>query len=169
MVKMNTHKKAQSAEKVIYYGLFAIILTGIFFLFYHLVFSNANLKLAVPKRVESSIFTERFMNSPDCFTYQDSDSGIFYDSIIDWDRLTNDNLEKCYFIEDSYQQNIVAYVSAFRLRFGIPSLNLEKSVKTTNYDDNKAYTHRITRKARIYYNNQILIGEISVEVQTHVR
>lgn len=166
---MKLYKKAASAEKMVYYGIAAVILVGIFYLFYYEVFTNANLKVRVPEKVTTSVFAERFINSPDCFTYQDLDSGIFYDGIIDWNKLTNYNLERCYSVGDSYPQNVVVYVPAFRLRFSIPSLDLEKVIDTTNYDDNKAYASRITRSVRIYHNDQLRIGELSVEVQKHVR
>jgi len=72
-----------------YIVLFAIIFgfsIGILVIF---MGSFASRNTAIPKNVEEFILMGRFYNSPNCFAYQDKNSGRVYSKSIDLEKFTN--------------------------------------------------------------------------------
>ncbi len=95
-----------SARKIIFYGVAALVLVVAFFLIVWLVSSGKSNISKIPEGLENYLITQRFLNSPSCFIFQDKDTGRAYPGIIDLKKFNQEYLNKCY---DTKDTNVKAY------------------------------------------------------------
>ncbi len=156
---MKNKKSTIAIEKAIFYGFALAILLSIMFIV--LVFILGIDMLGYNKiapGLEEFIFTQRFLNSPECFAYQDKDIGISKIRIIDWDKFNYNNLDKCYTTTD--ENNI-----AFRFRLENLDTN-EKNltpIQTKNWYGDQKKTKKISVK--IHKDNELYNGNLIVEIK----
>ncbi|MBD3314095.1 hypothetical protein GF345_06645 [Candidatus Woesearchaeota archaeon] len=78
--------------------------------------------------VEDTIIQTRFLNNPDCFAYQDTDTGRIYPGVIDIRKFKQDVMDACYSVPEDYTSGF------FRLE--LKKLDTEKEyvpVDSQNY------------------------------------
>ena len=108
----------------------------------------------IPPDLENHLLTQRFLNSPLCFTYQDEDTNRFYPGVIDLTKFNQDNLNKCYNAEDTK-------VKAYRLTL---DYNNEKiTINTKNWEGflKKAQTEHVF----VYDEGETQRAELLIEMQ----
>ena len=151
------HKKAEtdiSARKVIFYIVFGILASITFLFIVFLVPANASEISRIPEGMENYILIQRYLTSSSCFIYADKDTSRAYAGIIDAEKFTQANLDRCYDVQDS---NAKAY--RLTLNYGKDP----KTIKTKNWEGFLAKAQ--TEKIKVYENNQMKEGTFFIEMQ----
>ena len=99
------NKKAQetsrSGEKAIFWAIGVMgIGTMLFFSFYYVMGSYASKEMATASGFETDILVQRFLNSPECFTYYDKELQRPFPGMIVAVSFTEKNLGRCYSVEN---------------------------------------------------------------------
>lgn len=160
-MKLNNSKKAMEnwpMDTMPYWMVFTIILgfTAIFFLWTITPFVAKTAE--IPEGVESYILIQRFFNSPNCFIYTEEVTGRVYQKLIDWKRFTDENMKKCYQIEDKD-------VPAFKLTLSVPRTDVTQSVKTSNWREGYLIKERQFKDVFIKYNEEIYKTRMIIDIQ----
>jgi hypothetical protein len=177
------NKKADVPQKAIYYLLFGVMFTVIFFVLIYLISSYISVSQELPSGIREKIFIKRFVSSPDCFVLQDKDTGRAYPGIIDWNKFSKQSLSYCYesFSDPSQKKSsleifsgsstsvqsratIVSDVFAFKLTLKILESGFEKSVETDDWvnDSKEAFKESVL----VLYDGEIKRGSLDIEVST---
>ncbi len=100
---------------------------------------------SIPGELEAQTISMRFVNTPECFAYQDSVTERIYPGIIDINKFTQDRMDDCYRTEtdEGYEQ----------INFGIflEGFEGEEVLMSNNYFNNVDFT--------IYESVLVLSGE----------
>ncbi len=117
---------APITSKTIAYMVFGFIFVGFGILLFFIMTKETIDIVDIPENLERDILIQRFLSSPDCFTYQDKETLRFYPGIIDLEKFTQENFDKednqCYKIEEDTK------APQFRLIIG------NKIVKTSDFE-----------------------------------
>jgi len=127
-------KKAQFdfTRKSIYWMIAGFILT-IVVVAYVFVLAGYNSKLTyVDPKLRAEFLTLRFVNNPDCFSYQDQETKITTSSIIDSTKFTEQQLYNCYHTEQGEGYN--------DFNFQLVLENEKKEILTNNYFNKNDFT-----------------------------
>lgn len=131
VTKIFSNKRGQSADEAGYNLPYFIILgIGLVILFagqVGLYASIKNQKLEVDDEVFQLSYIHRFLNSPDCFTYQGNVGGRIYEGVIDLSKFTKSNLHKCYDILNT------SATMNFQLRLRDLATGENRIIQTENY------------------------------------
>lgn len=143
-----------SGRKVIFYIVFSFIASIVFLLVVHMAASDKSKITEVLPGLEEYLIMQRFLTSPNCFVYQDADTGKVYAWTIDLQKFNEDRLNKCYSASDTK-------VKAFRL--SLSHGTLKTTISTKNWEGflKKAET----RQVYVYDMGQIKTGELFIEMQ----
>lgn len=153
-------KSTIAIEKSIFYGfVIAILLSILFIVLVFIIGIDVMGYTKIAPGLEEFIFTQRFLNSPQCFIYQDKDTGMFKPRIIDWDKFNTYSPSKCYFTTN---ENNPAF------RFSLYNLDtnekiIDPSIKTKNWhgDPNKYKEFNI----KIFKDNTLYNGKLIMEIK----
>lgn len=170
---MSFGKKADVAEKAIFYLLFGVVLTGIFFVLVFLISSYINVSQEVPDGLREKIFLQRFVSSPYCFVYKDADTGRSYPGIIDFGKFEKQGLDFCFesFSDLSMKKSSLELVSggyvfaenfAFRLTLSVLDPVVEKVVESNNWLGNPRES--FVEDVLVLYDGKLRRGRLRVEV-----
>ena len=89
---------------------------------------------SVPGELQASIISQRFVNTPECFTYQDPVTGRIYPGTIDIQKFTQERMNDCYRTEsdEGYEE----------MNFGIflEGFEGEEVLRSNNFFNNVDYT-----------------------------
>jgi hypothetical protein len=83
------------ARKSIYWMLAGITVTVAVLAFAMILSSYQSKSLQIPPHLRAELVSLRFLNTPECFTYQDP-SGRVFPGMIDLDKFTQERLNQCY-------------------------------------------------------------------------
>lgn len=152
------NKKAQSGiagRKVIFYILNSVLLAVIFLILTGMLLKMRAVRAEIPEGLENFVFTQRFISSPYCFTYQDHETSRYYRGIIDWSKFSQDNLNSCY--------SVVKSGKAFNLKITNLFTEESKEINTKNWVGkiNEERDHNI----KIYKNGKFYDGKLTVRIQ----
>lgn len=137
-------------SKVVAYMIFGFIFTG-FCLLLLFIMSMEIINISyIPEGLEEYIFTQRFMNNPECFTYQDKDTLRIYPGIIDLEKFKQENLDNC------YKREVYMYAPEFRLIIN------DKTIRTSDFASNK----KISKQILIFKDNKFENAELKIESET---
>lgn len=143
-----------SGRKVIFYIVFSFIAAIVFLLVVYMVTSDKSKITEILPGLEEYLLIQRFLTSPNCFAYQDADSGKVYAWTIDLQKFNENNLNKCYSASDTK-------VKAFRLSLSYGTL--KTAISTKNWEG--FLKKGETRQVYIYDRGQIKTGELFIEIQ----
>lgn len=92
------NKKAQFdvARKAIYWMIAGVVITMTVIGFALIMSSYQNKLIDIPPELKAELFVLRFLNTPECFTYQDSITGRIFPGTIDLSKYTQERLNLCY-------------------------------------------------------------------------
>ncbi|MBU1974630.1 MAG: hypothetical protein KKH52_04520 [Nanoarchaeota archaeon] len=94
------NKKAQfSLRKSISWTILGVIVTIVVLFFAFTIAGYKNQLTYIPAEVKAEFIAERFVNNPDCFTYQDPLTERTYPGIIVLDNFNEERLFSCYHTE----------------------------------------------------------------------
>ncbi len=129
-----TTKKAQFdfTRKSIYWMIAGFIITLVI-LAYVFVLAGYNAKLTyVDPKLRAEFLSLRFVNNPDCFSYQDKETKITSSSIIDLTKFTQQQLYDCYHTQQDEGYN--------DFNFKLVLETQQKEVFTNNYFNKNDFT-----------------------------
>ncbi len=141
-------------KKPIYFIIVAFFLFIVFILFSYLVLSNISSTTTFPENIETTVLINRFLNSPECFAYQDEETGRTYTGITDLDKFNNENLNECYSADEDSPR-------AFMM--DLNSDDYQKSVLTSNWRAKKI--NRMSQYVIIYDKGNFYGGTLLIAVQ----
>lgn len=149
------NKKGQfEFRKSIYWTIIGIVITMVVFMFAFTISSYKSNLTKVPVEIRSELITLRFVNSPDCFAYQDKNTGRVFPGVIDMDKFSEEQLRKCYFTESErgYKD--------FNFRIVLESSFEELVTNNYFYDDKDELTlfkEVLIRKQSGLFKDQLII------------
>jgi hypothetical protein len=116
------------------FSLFGIITLVVFFSIYQ------GQLVDMPRELEAETIVLRFVNNPDCFTYQDPVTNRVYPGVIDVEKYNQDYLDKCYYTEES--KGYETYNFGFLLESFNPidDQGEEVLLRTNNFFNNVDFT-----------------------------
>ena len=160
---MKFNKKGTAASEmwapdtILFWIIFGIVLGFVAVVFVLIISKSSAEKAKIYENLESLYLMQRFFKSPDCFIYDKE--GNIRSSVIDFDKFNDERLNSCYKISGSI-------LPAFRITLSSDVLRVSKSIKTSNWNDNRDYEEKITPKnIAIYYQNKMHKGKIEIEIQ----
>lgn len=153
-------KKAQGAFELGYKWPFYIIvgffMAGLLFFLWWQISQYVSLAVVAPNELYTIAYTQRFMNSPHCFTYQD-ETGRAYPGVLDWDKFTDENLRQCFFTEED------DWKAGFQLTLqNLDTNDPPKIITTTNYYQ---FRERKSESILIQKDNKIFKGKLLIGLQ----
>lgn len=175
-------KKAVAPEKMIFYLGFGVFYTIIFFILIILISSFISTSIAIPEDVELFIYSQRFLDSPNCFTYEDSDTGRSFAGVIDINKFTNKTLKNCYYVfveEDEFGEKkdsttappdatsviIPKHIPQKNLGFRLTLIteDIKRSIQTSNWVGKTRKV--IVKDIFIMQEDTMGMGKLSIELQ----
>ena len=132
----------------------AMLVVSVFVYAYFLGDLDASLTYVSPK-VYAEAISQRFVNLPECFAYQDPETGRVYQGIIDLNKFNQTQMEKCYQtdLEKGYED----------YNFRILLKNKKLQLNTNNYFNADEFT--LTKTVLVKENNSSVQEELVVYVQ----
>ena len=157
---MRNKKSTIAIEKSIFYGFVISILLSILFLVFVVILGIDVIGYTkTAPGLEEFIFTQRFLNSPECFIYQDEDTALIKPRIIDRDKFNYHNIDTCYSPIEK---------GAYEFRFALHNIDtnekiIDPSIKTKNWYGDPQKQKKIDVK--IFEDNKIYNGKLIVEIK----
>ena len=120
-------KKAQFdfSRKTLFWMIAIFVFLGVIIAYLYFLGSYENQLTYVPARLRAELISERFVNIPECFAYQDLETGRVYSGVLDVSKFTKEQLYSCYHTEKEKGYN------DFNFRLKLASQ--EKDIFTNNY------------------------------------
>ncbi|MFH0701879.1 MAG: hypothetical protein V2A62_05600 [Candidatus Woesearchaeota archaeon] len=144
------------ARKSVYWMIAGVMLTMAVLLYVYFL-SGMNARLTyVPEKLRAEVISLRFANLPECFAYQDPDTGRVYPGVIDTTKFNFENTNNCYKTDDN-----LGY-GEYNFRFLLKNKRLE--VYTNNYFHGEFFS--ISRTVLIKEGNTITSDEMIIYVQS---
>ncbi len=84
------------ARKTIYWTLIIFVITMIILAFWFTIGNFRSKATYLPLTTKAELLSQRFINSPDCFAYVDTEMGKVYGSTIDLIKFTVEGINLCY-------------------------------------------------------------------------
>tara|TARA_Y100000310_G_C20307701_1_gene634734 strand:+ start:91 stop:639 length:549 start_codon:yes stop_codon:yes gene_type:complete len=135
------NKKAQFevAEKSIFWLLAGVLVTIMLLVFTMLVANYRSQITRLPAQLEAESIALRFVNTPECFTYQDSVTGRVYPGTIDVSKYLQSRLDSCYRTEP--EKGFKDYNFGIVLEgFNIDENGTEELLRTNNFFNKVDFT-----------------------------
>lgn len=157
------NKKSQlfASKAPFYVAVLFIIAILILFLTF-LMLRIGNTRTLIPKDLDSYIFTQRFINSPLCFSASRTEFNYFFNTI-DIQKFTQETFDKCYSVEKPSKFK-GKEVKAFSLTLKDIVNNREITLPTRNFDDSALITKK-TKEINIYDKGKVTKGILIIEIQ----
>lgn len=154
--KMRDKKAQISGRKMLFYAIFAFMAAITFLFTIHYVGSQRSEIAKPPFGVPDYLVSYRFLNSPDCFAYEDQESDRAYPWTIDLGKFNPKNLNNCYNTKDT---KVKAY------RFTLSFRDYKSTIATSNWE---GFLKKAETKTVSVYNNDRLESteaELFIEMQ----
>ena len=93
---------------------------------------------SVPGELRANIISERFINTPECFTHQDSETGRIYPGVIEIEKFTQERMDNCYRteVDDGYEEiNFGVFLEGFEGEVVLETNNFFNNVDYTFYEN----------------------------------
>ncbi len=149
-------KRGQFEQKIMFYLYSFFIIAFLLLLFGFFVYQMGSVQVATPKEIETFLYTQRFINSPMCFSASEQGFTTFLNSI-DRAKFNQQVLDQCY----AAQKNTKG--KAFQLALKDASGN-EIILRTVNWKDSAIITKR-TKSVTILDNGKTVQGTFIMEFQ----
>ena len=153
------------ARKQIYWMIAGVIIT-ITVIAFAILMSNYQGKLVeVPEELRAELISLRFVNTPECFTYQDAVTGRVFPGVIDINKFTLERLGQCYRTEK--EKGFRDYNFALELEGYAPVVDGEKKLLRTNNFFNKV-DFTLFKNVYVRAGNTIEPTRMVIHVQTRI-
>lgn len=155
ITKLLSNKNADiSGRKIIFYAVFGFTAAIVFLLILWLTASKESELSKIPPGIETYLTSQRFLNSPLCFAYQEENTKRAYHWIIDLRKFNQEVLNKCYNAENTK-------ANAYRLTLTHGSE--KKTLTTKNWEG--FFKKAETKHIKVYDGEKIQNAEIFLEIQ----
>lgn len=159
---MRMNKKSDIAvEKALIYGfVVAILLSVLFIVLVFILGVDVVGYTKITPGLEEFIFIQRFLNSPQCFVYQEKDTGIFKPRVVDWSKFNEYSPNKCY---STSNENVAAF------GFILHNLDTGEVKPDTNPFQTKNWRGDPIKKKKIdvqiFKDDKLYNGKLIVEIK----
>lgn len=119
----------------------------------------------VPPELKAELISLRFVNTPECFTYQDPTTGRVFAGVIDLQKFSQQQLDKCYRTEP--EKGFTDFNFALELEGYTPIVDGEKKLLRTNNFFNKV-DFTLYKEVLVRNGNTIEPTRLIVSVQTKI-
>ncbi len=144
-------------DTIIFWVIFGVVLGFVAIIFVLIISKSGAEKAKIYENLESFNLVQRFLKSPNCFVSENN--GGFSIGIIDYDKFNEQRLSSC------YKTNQGTF-PAFRLILSSDTGDISKTIKTSNWNDNRNFEEKLTPKnIAIYHQNKMHKGKIEIEIQ----
>ena len=144
-------------DTIIFWIIFGIVLSLVAIVFVLIISKSGAEKAKIYENLESFNLMQRFLKSPNCFVFEKDE--IFSVGVIDYSTFNEQRLSSCYKTDQST-------FPAFRLILSSDTGDIFKTIKTSNWNDNRNFEEKTTPKSvMIYSQDKSLKGKIEIEVQ----
>ena len=153
------NKKAQSGiiMRKTWYILIISVLLAVLFLYLTWSFFKYDTHLTrISPQIESTILSSRFINSPNCFAYQDPITERVYPGLIDLDRFNNKIIQECYYSNTTKHYQ-------FQLKLTDLKSKDTQTIQTKEWYNVPSFT--LTQPVQIKKQNEVLNGQLLIFVQ----
>src|SRR3989344_1420644 len=123
------------ARKQIYWMIAGVLITITVIALVFLFSGYQRQLVEVPEELRAELIGLRFVNTPECFTYQDPITGRAFPGVIDVNKFTQERLHRCYRTEN--ERGFKDYNFALELEGYAPIVDGEKQLMRTNNFFNK--------------------------------
>ena len=153
--KKGTASEMWAPDTIIFWVIFGIMLglTAVFFIIVVSKFGSG--QATIQGNVESLNLMQRFFKLPSCFAY---DKEVLIRAI-DADKFNEQQLNSCYVVNSKG-------LPAFKLNLKSEKGGVDKTAKTSNWNDNIGYEERkAPQNMLVYSNGKLYNGELIIEMQ----
>lgn len=123
------------ARKQIYWMIAGVLITITVIALVFLFSSYQRQLVEVPEELRAELISLRFVNTPECFTYQDPVTNRVFPGVIDVNKFTQERLDSCYRTEN--ERGFKDFNFALELEGYVPIVDGEKKLLRTNNFFNK--------------------------------
>jgi len=153
-------------RKQIYWPIAAFMVIVATLLLVFVFFPNYQRSLVeVPPQLQAELISLRFLNTPECFTYQDPATGRIFAGVIDLSKFTQERLDKCYRTEKD--GGIKDFNFALELEGYTPAVGGEKKLLMTNNFFNQV-DFTLYKQVLVRNGNRLEPSRLVIQVQTRV-
>ena len=154
---MNRKAQFEVARKNIYWMIAGFIIAMIVLAFALTIANYKNQLTSLPPELKASLIAMRFANIPECFAYQDPETGRVYPRIIDLSKFNEEHLtQSCY-----------STAGTDEINFGLELLERDLSIKTNNYynhDDIDNFVPEVLVKDGDQLTPDVLVIHVQVKI-----
>ncbi|MBI2541386.1 hypothetical protein HYV80_01630 [Candidatus Woesearchaeota archaeon] len=154
------NKKASElwvANKILFWIIFGIVLGFSSITFVYMISKTGAERATVYENLESLSLLQRFLKSPDCFTYGNEENALYL--ALDYEKFNDEQLNKCY----SFKQGSPP---AYRITLTSESGDIVKSIKTANWNINRDFEEkRAPANVMIRRQDELQKGRMEIETQ----
>ena len=146
-------------DTIIFWLIFGIVL-GITAIFFILIVAKIGTNQAqISDNIESLFLMQRFFKSSSCFAYLKEN--VLLNGAIDADKFSEERLNDCYKVNEKT-------MPAFRLTLSLDSATIFKTIKTSNWNDNRPSEEKEAPKnVIVYFQEKPYNGDITIEIQNN--
>lgn len=149
---LNKRGQLNTATKSLFWPL-AIFIITIFILALVILLSTYRNQLThTPEELRAELIIQRFINIPECFAYQDKNSGRVLLGVIDIDKFIKEQLGKCYLTNEKEG------IKDYNFKFVLESEKAE--LLTSNFFNNvdfTVYKNVVIKKDDLMVKDKLLI------------
>ena len=150
---MNKKGQVETGKKLPYLIIAYIVIGFTAVALVVLFYSYKSRPLQIDEQVYVTLYTQRFLNSPECFTYRDSETGNTYPGVIEKSKFSETRLNSCY-----TQNND----SNFEFILTLDDGSKKDQIQTANY---AVFRKQATYPVLIFDKGSIFPGKLLIGIQ----
>lgn len=155
--KKGTETQMWPPDTLLFWLLFGIILGFVAVYFVVIVAKIGSEQAKINENLESFNLMQRLLKSPNCLVYEKE--GIVLQNVIDYNKFAEERLKNCYITSGGI-------FPAFKLILNSESAKIDKTIKTSNWNENREFEERIDLKdILVYSEDKLHNGKLAIEVQ----
>ena len=153
-------------RKQLYWGIaaFMVVIATLILMFILLPQYQRSL-VEVPQELQAELISLRFVNTPECFTYQDEATGRIFAGVIDLQKFTPERMDKCYRTEP--EKGFKDFNFALELEGYVPIIDGQKKLLMSNNFFNKV-DFTLYKQILVRNGNKIEPTRLVILVQTRI-
>lgn len=153
-------------RKQIYWAIAAfMVLVATLVLMFGILPRYQNSLVEVPEELRAELISLRFVNTPECFTYQDQVTGRIFAGVIDLQKFTQERMDKCYQTEP--EKGFKDFNFALELEGYTPTIDGKKKLlKSNNFFNKVDFT--LHKQVLVRNGNEIEPTRLVIYVQARI-
>ncbi len=153
-------------RKQLYWGIaaFIVVIVTLIFMFV-LLPQYQNSLVETPEELRAELISLRFVNTPECFTYQDEVTGRIFAGVIDLQKFTQERMDACYRTEP--EKGFEDFNFALELEGYTPTLDGKKKLLASNNFFNKV-DFTLYKQVLVRNGDRFEPTRLVIQVQTRI-